>query len=1225
MNEPSRPGRVVTFYSYTAGAGRSMAVANVAALLRKWGHSVLLIDWDLDAPGLEHYLEPEPRDGRTPLAHARKRHPGVLDILDGFARERPVSWRECLLWAPVFPRSGPVAILGAGRDDGAYAQKLRGLDWSRLLGERQVASYLQGLRDEWTRDFDYVLIDSRGGNADIGGLCTQRLADVLVLLISANEQCLQGALEVIEAGSVRSALHGKAPRIVPVLARDESASEHDRAVDWRQRVAAGVSDACRKWLPARVAVTELLEQLKLPNKPYWSFGRRLPVVLEGTADPSSLGHAYQVLARLLERDLGWEDGGDVEQRAQSAELELQRSRAALALATSRLRHLAARAGAVLMACMVLALVVRQGVTGAAQRERTDALIAAAHADDDPLQASLLWREVARQDPDRPLGDALGRAGALAWPVGLAQVDAPISALALAHDARTFAFATRDGVFVRELGDDVQMLRLPGFRARYGELRFSRDGTQLLALQAEAAPALWDLATHTAADIPALPAQTTFRARGAGLLGVAADLTSASVWAPGEPNATSLPIAPFGAMQHPSLSLLGPDGAFLGQASVGEREVLLTGKVAGDPLSAAIAGSVDVDCAVQSAAIADSVLAYQCALRDDLVLRPLRPGSERTIIAPPSPQAGPITSLRFSANGASVIALYTNGEANVCQVKSPRCARLREHDAIARAELSPDGGWAITATARGRVRVWRLGLGAQAPRDWGALMATLRTDVPACMSIHQRVLWLAEEPQQAQAARLHCDRELGGIVEAMANGSSGTHTARLGVVGAGLALPERGADSAEPPSEPPGLVRVPIGLVVDSEAGHMLFPLALTGVGAPSTSEVYRVVAGDAEVVEFGGAGSFLQQAPNTTSVVASSRSQSVASRTSLASMRKAPLPWLVVEAKRTREASDWQTMRPYVQCLQSFHWDAARGTHVAQFELGLQPDGGKTAALTQPVALRFSSACDVAPEEISLRELGPAGSQRVTVSCSRRVKNAEHAPWFGIRARGGAIDYALSIPHRPGPFELFTSAPSVLGFGLGALQVTVVHMEEDRSPSPAPMDLPVVLKVEGGRLDPHELIIPAGEPSVTEVVRVGGVRALRISAAAAGRESNSLPVRLTSPLLFLAVTMLGGAAGGFLCARRLRAPRWARPWLWQHAGLRAASGALLGSAIVAGWLRLFRAPVALHESELAWLLGALLAGAVGTTLLVALVALGDRLRAARARARAIAQGSELQA
>ena len=48
-----KPGLVYTFYSYKGGVGRSMALANVGVLIAAEGHRVLLVDWDLEAPGLE--------------------------------------------------------------------------------------------------------------------------------------------------------------------------------------------------------------------------------------------------------------------------------------------------------------------------------------------------------------------------------------------------------------------------------------------------------------------------------------------------------------------------------------------------------------------------------------------------------------------------------------------------------------------------------------------------------------------------------------------------------------------------------------------------------------------------------------------------------------------------------------------------------------------------------------------------------------------------------------------------------------------------------------------------------------------------------------------------------------------------------------------------------------------------------------------------------------------
>ncbi len=60
---PDSVGTVVTFYSYKGGVGRSMALANVAALLAREGKRILVVDWDLEAPGIEKYFREADRPG----------------------------------------------------------------------------------------------------------------------------------------------------------------------------------------------------------------------------------------------------------------------------------------------------------------------------------------------------------------------------------------------------------------------------------------------------------------------------------------------------------------------------------------------------------------------------------------------------------------------------------------------------------------------------------------------------------------------------------------------------------------------------------------------------------------------------------------------------------------------------------------------------------------------------------------------------------------------------------------------------------------------------------------------------------------------------------------------------------------------------------------------------------------------------------------------------------
>ncbi len=79
----SRNGRVVTFYSYKGGTGRTMALANVAWILAASGRRVLVVDWDLESPGLHRFFLPF-LDESTVSAT-----PGVIDMINDYATRLP--------------------------------------------------------------------------------------------------------------------------------------------------------------------------------------------------------------------------------------------------------------------------------------------------------------------------------------------------------------------------------------------------------------------------------------------------------------------------------------------------------------------------------------------------------------------------------------------------------------------------------------------------------------------------------------------------------------------------------------------------------------------------------------------------------------------------------------------------------------------------------------------------------------------------------------------------------------------------------------------------------------------------------------------------------------------------------------------------------------------------------------------------------------------------------
>jgi Mrp family chromosome partitioning ATPase len=297
-------GIVYTFYSYKGGVGRSMALANVAALLARWVHRVLVVDWDLEAPGLERFFA-----HRNPaIRQMRTTTPGILDLIQAKRTGEALNWRDCLLPVNVNGNSASLSLLTAGRNSADYTGRLQSIDFAELFEKHELGSYIEQLRNEWTSEFDFVLVDSRTGVTDIGGICTVHLADVLVLLFTSTESSMEGALEILgRARQAQQTLPVDRKRLlaVPVPARDESRTEYERAAQWKKRFAERFEAAYRDWLPSGVTAHDAIELLRIPYVPYWSFGEGLPAIDEGTTDPASLGYAYETLARILLKRLDW--------------------------------------------------------------------------------------------------------------------------------------------------------------------------------------------------------------------------------------------------------------------------------------------------------------------------------------------------------------------------------------------------------------------------------------------------------------------------------------------------------------------------------------------------------------------------------------------------------------------------------------------------------------------------------------------------------------------------------------------------------------------------------------------------------------------------------------------------------------------------------------------------------------------------------------------------------
>jgi hypothetical protein len=226
-----RSGEIITFYSYKGGTGRTMALSNVAWILASNGCKVLLIDWDLEAPGLHRYLRPFLVDPELTST------PGLIDFVwdtarvimtprqgDRTSKAKPSKAKYPALedyvvgldWS--FRGDGSIAFLPAGRQDENYAQRVNTFSWDNFYDRLGGGKLLEAERTTLRKNYDYVLIDSRTGVSDTSSICTVHMPDALVVLFTLNRQSIRGAAAV--AASVR-AQRGERFPIFPIPTRVE--------------------------------------------------------------------------------------------------------------------------------------------------------------------------------------------------------------------------------------------------------------------------------------------------------------------------------------------------------------------------------------------------------------------------------------------------------------------------------------------------------------------------------------------------------------------------------------------------------------------------------------------------------------------------------------------------------------------------------------------------------------------------------------------------------------------------------------------------------------------------------------------------------------------------------------------------------------------------------------------------------------------------------------------
>jgi tetratricopeptide (TPR) repeat protein/cellulose biosynthesis protein BcsQ len=335
-------GRIITFYSYKGGTGRSMALANVACLLARGlvGYTgkppdrdsrSLAIDWDLEAPGLHRYFAPFLPDAWIHNSDAYDcTYPGLIDLMieiDKATQGRSYGGDEHVLTSVlddlqiesrfVIATSIPnLSFMKAGRFDDGYPSRVSDFRWD-LLYER-MPSLITALARYLAERYAYVVIDSRTGITDTSGICTMLMPELLVVVFTPNLQSLSGVIDFVhEATDYRRRSADLRPLVIfPLPSRIETAKPQ-LLEQWRN---GSVTTTFRGFQAAFEAafvesyglegcnLTAYFDEVQIQHVPDYAYGEQIAVAIEETDSRLSLRRSYESFTeRLIGLPTPWTD------------------------------------------------------------------------------------------------------------------------------------------------------------------------------------------------------------------------------------------------------------------------------------------------------------------------------------------------------------------------------------------------------------------------------------------------------------------------------------------------------------------------------------------------------------------------------------------------------------------------------------------------------------------------------------------------------------------------------------------------------------------------------------------------------------------------------------------------------------------------------------------------------------------------------------------------------
>lgn len=182
---------IVSFFSHKGGVGRTTTLCAAAINLARKGHRVVVIDLDLEAPGISSLLS-----GASSSV-------GVVDYLLERLLEHKSRFGDFVSIQNDQDLIGgggePIHCLAAGTITDSYIEKLSRLDYELFVNvsadKNPMISLFKEIKASLSPSF--ILLDCRAGLHDLGGLALQRLSHLNVIFGLDSEQSWQGLRMVV--------------------------------------------------------------------------------------------------------------------------------------------------------------------------------------------------------------------------------------------------------------------------------------------------------------------------------------------------------------------------------------------------------------------------------------------------------------------------------------------------------------------------------------------------------------------------------------------------------------------------------------------------------------------------------------------------------------------------------------------------------------------------------------------------------------------------------------------------------------------------------------------------------------------------------------------------------------------------------------------------------------------------------------------------------------------